>query len=117
MINRFSGTNISSTNPKRLVEFYRDILSIPMLEDDKNYDGVTFGFMKEAPVFWIWDENKWGKSSEGKVQLVFDADELEELYNHLKSKGAAVEKPIVAPWGGTELKVTDPDGNKILILG
>ena len=116
MITRFSGINISSKNPKRLVEFYKDILKIPVLEDDPNYDGVTFGFIKDAPVFWIWDENKWGKSNEGPVLLVFDAENLEELHKYLVSMNVNTEKPSIASWGGKELKVVDPDGNKLLIL-
>ncbi len=116
MINRFSGMNISSTNPRRLVEFYKDVLQVPVIEDDPNYDGVSFGFIKDAPVFWIWDENKWGISNDGPVTFVFNASDLDELYAKLKEKDVDVLEPLIAPWGGKELKVTDPDGNRILIL-
>jgi uncharacterized glyoxalase superfamily protein PhnB len=116
MIKKFSGMNISSKNPKKLVQFYNETLGIPILENDENYDGVVFGYIKDAPVFWIWDENEWGKSNEGAVCLVFDCDDHDKTYNELKEKGIELEPPVTASWGGKELKLKDPDGNNILIL-
>ena len=116
VITRFSGMNLSSKDPKRLALFYRDVLGVTMLEDDPNYDGVVFGNREGEPVFWIWDENKSGKANEGPVLLVFDCDDHDTTYRELKDKGVALDPPKVADWGGTELYVKDPDGNKILIL-
>lgn len=116
MINSFRGINISSKDPKRLVSFYKKVLEIPILEDDENYDGVVFGFIKDAPVFWIWDENKWGKSNEGPVCLVFSCDDHIKTYEDLTRKGVELDPPTTASWGGKELLLTDPDGNKVLIL-
>jgi len=116
MINSFSGMNISSEDPKRLVLFYKETLGIPVLEDDANYDGVVFGFIKDAPVFWIWDENKWGKANTGTVTLVFNCDDHDKTYDELIQKGVELDSPVTAVWGGKELKVKDPDGNTVLIL-
>ncbi|MNI73722.1 hypothetical protein D3C73_1297490 [compost metagenome] len=57
------------------------------MEPDENYDGVSLGFLKDAPVIVIWDENKWGKSSEGKVNFVFACDDLDQTYVELQAKG------------------------------
>ena len=116
MINEFYCINISSRKPKELVEFYNEKLEIPILEFDKNYDGVALGFIENAPMIVIWDENKWGKSSEGKVNFVFNCDDLDATYNQLKEKGVELEPPTTAAWGGKELSLLDLDGNKILIL-
>ncbi|MBI9014673.1 MAG: glyoxalase/bleomycin resistance/dioxygenase family protein [Clostridiales bacterium] len=116
MIKRFHCVNISSKKPKELVIFYNEILGVPILEFDKNYDGVSLGFIKDAPVIIIWDETKWGKSSEGKVNLVFDCDDLDETYITLKEKGVELDPPKTAVWGGKELPLLDLDGNKVLIL-
>jgi len=117
MIQKFDGVNISSKDIQRLVAFYRDVLDIPVVEPGYDgYDGTTFGFMKDAPVFWIWDETKWGKSSEGPVNLVFGCDDLDKTYEELKAKGVNLEPPVTAVWGGKELNLTDPDGNKVLML-
>lgn len=116
MIIRYQCVNISSVNPKALVEFYNERLGIPILEPDENYDGVSLGFIKDAPVIVIWDENRWGKSSEGKVNFVFSCDEINKTYVELKEKGVNLEPPTIAIWGGKELQFFDLDGNKILLL-
>jgi len=114
---KFRGINIASKDPKRLTLFYRDVLGMNMLEDDANYDGVTFGNAGGEPVFWIWDENTWGKANEGAVQLVFDCgDTHQTVYEELKAKGVELDPPKVAVWGGTELTLKDPDGNSVLLL-
>jgi predicted enzyme related to lactoylglutathione lyase len=116
MITKFRGMNITSKAPKRLALFYRDVLGLTMFGDDPNYDGVTFGNDEDQPVFWIWDENKWGKANEGAVTLVFECDDHPKTYETLKQKGVALDPPKTAVWGGKELFVLDPDGNSVLIL-
>jgi catechol 2,3-dioxygenase-like lactoylglutathione lyase family enzyme len=116
MIIKYNCVNISSINPKELVQFYNEKLGIPILEPDENYDGVSLGFIKEAPVIVIWDENRWGKSSEGKVNFVFSCDDIDKTYIELKEKGIYIEPPTIAVWGGKELPLLDLDGNKILLL-
>ncbi|MCL2487643.1 MAG: VOC family protein [Oscillospiraceae bacterium] len=116
MITKFRGLNISSKDPKRLALFYQDILGFAMLDSDPNYDGVTFGNHSGEPMFWIWDENNWGKANTGTVTLVFDCDDHDATYRELKQKGVVLDPPKTASWGGKELFVKDPDGNTILIL-
>ncbi|WP_342563864.1 VOC family protein [Paenibacillus sp. FSL R7-0345] len=116
MIIKYQCVNISSKDPKALVEFYHLQLGIPVIEPDEHYDGVSLGFLKEAPVIVIWDENKWGKSSEGKVNFVFSCDNLDRTYAELSGKGVQLEPPVTAVWGGKELPLLDLDGNKILLL-
>ena len=116
MITKFRGMNISSKDPKRLALFYRDVLGITMLEKDENFDGVTFGNDESEPIFWIWNENNWGKANTGTVTFVFDCDDHDKTYEELKQKGVELDPPKTAGWGGKELFVKDPDGNTILIL-
>lgn len=116
MIIRFQCVNLSSKNPERLVRFYNEKLGIPIQEMDKNFDGVRLGFLKDAPVITIWNESRWGKSSEGSVNLVFSCDDLDKSYRELSDKGITLNPPVAAIWGGKELPLLDPDGNKILLL-
>ena len=116
MITKFRGMNISSKDPIRLALFYKDMLGIKMIESNPNYDGVTFGNDENEPVFWIWDENKWGKSNTGVITLVFNCDDHDKTYEELKQKGLELAPPKIAVWGGKELFVKDPDENIILIL-
>ena len=112
---KFSGMNISSKDPKRLALFYRDVLGVPMLEADDNFDGVVFGNTLGEPAFWIWDEKEY-VSNTGNVTFVFSHDDPDKLYEELKQKGVELDPPKVADWGGKELIVKDPDGNTALII-
>ena len=116
MITKYHCVNISSVSPKALVDFYHEKLGIPILEFDENYDGVSLGFIKDAPGIVVWDENKWGKSSEGNVNFVFLCDDLDKTYVELKEKGIVLDPPTLTAWGGKELLFHDPDGNKVLLL-
>ena len=45
MITRYYSTNIFSEQAKELIEFYRDILDIPVMKTDMDeFNGVYFGF-------------------------------------------------------------------------
>ena len=117
MITKFHGVNISSQDPEQLTRFYNEKLGIPILQkDEDSYDGVELGFLEGSPTIIIWDEKKWGKSSIGIVNFVFDCDDLEKTYQELKAKGVNIDPPITAVWGGKELPLTDLDGNKVLLL-
>jgi len=116
MITQFRGMNISSDDPKRLALFYRNVLGIPMLEEDENFHGVVFGNREGEPVFWIWDAGKCERANTGTVTFVFDCDDHDKTYEELKAKGVALDPPVIADWGGKELHVKDPDGNTVLIL-
>ena len=117
MITKFHGINISSQNPEQLVKFYNEKLGVPILQkDEDSYDGAELGFIEGSPVITIWDENRWGKSSESAVNFVFSCDDLDKTYQELKAKGLTIEPPITAVWGGKELSFMDPDGNKVLLL-
>lgn len=116
MITKFRGMNISSKDPKRLALFYSGVLGLRILENGSDYDGAAFGNDKNEPVFWIWDENKWGKSNTGVITLVFSCDSHDKTYEDLRQKGVSLDPPKTAVWGGKELFVKDPDGNTILIL-
>jgi catechol 2,3-dioxygenase-like lactoylglutathione lyase family enzyme len=117
MITQFYGINISSQNPEQLVKFYNEKLGVPILEKDQDsYDGAELGFLENAPVIVVWDEKRWGKSSERPVNFVFRCDDLDRTYEELKAKGLPIQPPTTADWGGKELLFEDPDGNKVLLL-
>lgn len=116
MIKEFGGINLSSKNPKEMKRFYNEILGVPILNDDENYDGIEYGFIPNAPHMWIWDENIWGKCGDGKVNLVFKAENLDTLYEHLLNNRVKCQPPTKTAWGGTELRVFDPDDNELTIL-
>lgn len=118
MIKKFECVNIYTEDIKRLVEFYRDVLEIPVLEKGYDgFDGTTFGFVKGMPSICMWDELRWGKMGDGTTNLVFNCDDLTKTYQELKAKGVNLKPPAMAVYGEYELPLTDPDGDHILLLG
>lgn len=115
MINKLSCVNISSKDPKALAEFYRTI-GVPVYVDNDCYDGWNLGNPENSGTVCVWDENNWGKANGGFITMVFDVDNLQKTYEEIKSKGIEIEPPRTADWGGQELLLTDPDGNKIMFL-
>jgi len=113
MITSFFRFNLTSKNPKALVEFYRDIIGMPLLgEIDLHYDGVSFGFVAE-PHLCIWraDENMMVNS--GNAELVFMCDDVNKTYEELCQRGLAANPPFETYWGGLVLECRDPDGNLV----
>ncbi|WP_239256383.1 VOC family protein [Listeria ilorinensis] len=118
MIKDFICVNISTEDPAELVAFYHEKLGMPItFEGYGEYDGAKLAFGEQAPGIIIWNSGKWGKSSESKVELVFAASgTLDEMYEELRAKNVEIPEPRLAEWGGRELNLLDPDGNKIMIL-
>lgn len=117
MIKSFGGINLSAKDVKSMVYFYKDIIELPVLSEGYgNYDGIEFGFGENGTRIWIWDENKWGESSTGSVNLVFYVDDLDAFYNKLQEKGFDCKPPFTADWGGKEFKLVDPCGNVLTLL-
>lgn len=56
----------------------------------------------------IPDRARW--TGHSHTTLFFYCPNLDEAYEHLRSKGVAVEKPVVRPYGMKQLTVADPDG-------
>ena len=124
MITIFCGMNISSKNPEAMVRFYTEVLGIPALANKSpdttasgvSYDGTEIGFDPMQTRIFIWDENKWGKSNFGTVTFVFKCEDVDMTYKNIKEKGVDVAPPVLTQYGGKELALKDPDGNKVLIL-
>ena len=114
---RVSGINLSSKNPKRLAEFYLK-MGLAIYVDGDNFDGWNLGQKEDENRIniWIWDENKWETSQEGFVTIVLSTEDIESEYTRLKLIIPEINPPIKASWGGTELKLEDPDGNHILVI-
>jgi len=111
MITSFFRFNLTSNDPKALVEFYRDVIGMPIMgEIDPQYDGVSLGFTPE-PHLCIWraDENK--KVTSGNAELVFMCDDVNKTYEELRLARVGSDPPFETYWGGLVLECHDPDGN------
>ena len=54
MITGFYCTNVFSEHAKELIDFYREVLEIPVIKTDADdSNGVYFGFIENAPTLCI----------------------------------------------------------------
>lgn len=117
MIIGYYCTNIFSERAKELIEFYRQILEIPFIKtDDDNSNGVYFGFIENAPTLCIWDCKKGNVQPTGHQSFVFQTKNLDLTMECLKEKGVPLSEAIRYDWGTYEVRLSDIDGNEIVIV-
>ncbi|MGH7758038.1 MAG: VOC family protein [Candidatus Dormibacteria bacterium] len=106
-----SAVLITSPDPQRLLPFYRDLLGIPLVEEQHGEAGhwacelgdVHFA-IHPGPV----------AEGEGRLRLALWVFDLHALAEHLQRRGVSLEYPITTL--GNESWVTavrDPDGNPL----
>ena len=117
---RFSGINIHAKDPVESFEFYKG-LGLTVKEEASDPDSKWYGatFSIGDATLWIWRDNS-GETAENQgrmtVQIVINLDNIEQTYRDLKAKGYAVSEIETMFYGGREMNLTDPDGNRILFL-
>ena len=117
MITRYYCTNIFSEQAKELIEFYRDILDIPVMKTDMDeFTGVYFGFPESKPTLCIWDCKVFGVQRTGYQSFVFQTDNLDITIECLMKKGVAMGEAVRYDWGTYEVRLQDPDENEIVIF-
>jgi len=122
---KFSGINIFAKEPVKSYKFYKG-LGLPVSEvDEIPTDGATLGewwsasFDMDGKTLWIWNGTH-GKNSPSRCnELVMGCeglDEMNRMYEEYKAAGYEISKPELQFYGGWEMHLVDPDGNKILFL-
>ena len=110
-----SAVLVVSKDPKRLAEFYRDIVGIP-IEAEEHKDalphwGCTLGDVHFAihPIEDFPD----GRSGIGAIKLAFTVFDIEALATRLRSNGVALLYPPKDTGFFWTTAIEDPDGNFI----
>lgn len=117
MITGYYCTNIFSEQAKELIAFYRETLEIPVIKtDDDHSNGVYFGFIENAPTLCIWDCKKCNVQPTGHQSFVFQTKTLDFTMECLKKKGLSLPEAIKYDWGTYEVRLSDLDGNEIVIV-
>lgn len=114
----FHGLNYYSKQPQRLFDFYKALgLNVVQEKESDDYFGAALALSdQKEPVMWIWSIPD-GKEQSCCNNLYFTTGgKVMEVYETLKAAGIGCPEPVKTFWGGTELTVTDPDGNTILFL-
>lgn len=113
MILKLECVNLSSKDPAALAAFYQK-LGAPVQVVSGYEDGWHLG--GSDGYVCVWDENRWGRSTAGFVTVVFHVDSLQNTYAELAARGVALDPPHRTDWGGEELGIEDPDGNRVIFL-
>lgn len=103
------------------VAFYRDVIGFKIVMQSSPGNNFDWGLLRmgdaelmlntaydpdERPI--APDHARW--AAHRHTTLYFYCPNLDEAYDHLRTKGIAVEKPVVRPYGMRQLSLTDPDG-------
>jgi predicted enzyme related to lactoylglutathione lyase len=117
MITGYYCTNIFSEKAEELIEFYTQILEIPIIKtDDDNTNGVYFGFFENVPMICIWDCKKCNVEPTGHQSFVFYTSNLDSTIEQMKKKGVVLPDAIRYDWGTYEVRLNDIDGNEIVVV-
>jgi catechol 2,3-dioxygenase-like lactoylglutathione lyase family enzyme len=103
------------------VAFYRDVIGFEVVMQSSPGDNFDWGLLRMGDAELMFntaydaderpaapDLARW--AGHPHTTLFFFCPDLDEAYKHLRSKGIAVEKPVVRHYGMRQLSVTDPDG-------
>lgn len=111
-------------NMPRSLAFYRDILGFEVVSDSGNGDDSSWVWLRlngcdlmlndqyepgRVPCLAPPERVRWHNDT----CLYFACPDVEAAFQHLQSRGAALNPPKVAPYGMKQLYLNDPDGYNI----
>ncbi len=120
---KFTGINMVSSNPKRLADFYKNVLGAYIV-DDKEHGGphrieIWFGERNENTT-WItlnYDEGFRPQTYNVCQGFEFRVADADAEYKRIRELGVEIkEPPQDLPWGYRYFNIKDPDGNGIDIV-
>ena len=105
-------------NFERGVEFYRDILGLPLMFTAP----PNMAFFKCGSVRLLVGVNRGQDPASRGSAVYFQVDDLQGVYDSLESKGVRFRAPphVIHRSGGMELLLADfqdPDGNQLALMG
>ena len=122
MVSKVGYSRIIVSDLKRSVEFYRDILGVPLkFETDGWAEFATLGTrlaLKAGapPIAAIPEKNADGKPIAGRVGIAFEVKNLDQLYRDLSAKGVTfTQAPTDEGHTGRTATLLDPDGLEIAL--
>ena len=119
------GINIVSSQPKRLADFYRDVLGADICDDEghggPNRIEIWFGERNENTV---WITVNYAKKIQppasagcGCFGFEFRVADANKEYERIRNMGVEIKYPPQdVPWGYRYFGIKDPDGNSIDIV-
>ncbi len=112
----FSAILIVSKDPKRLADFYRDALGVPLADEQHGDTDLHYGCELAGVHFAIHPQSNFeqvGEPGTGAVNLAFNIGDADALVRSIESAGHKVEyAPRDLGWC-IMTAARDPDGNYI----
>ena len=110
---RLVSTALRSRNYDKLVWFYRDIMGVPLCEEDHPPEGVHSEYSWHNPYFHFAIFNCVPDQEPTRAELSFSTNDLGALHAKAGAARVRVERaPRMRPWGFSA-DYLDPDGNLV----
>lgn len=111
-------STIPVSNLDGAIEFYEEVLGLPVLLDSRENNWVEFG--KDDPLgkLALYVPSSFDKRQPGgETGIVLETDSIYELHRRLVDDGVIFKlKPQRQHWGGLMAVLIDPDGNEITVV-
>jgi uncharacterized glyoxalase superfamily protein PhnB len=125
-INRIWTVRIFVTNQESAIEFFRDVLELPVILYAPRFGWVELGPDDERakialvepnpdadPIMYEWQLNQIGRDT----GITFETYNLDGFYQKMKERGVRFHMlPEGMPWGGYMAGFEDPDGNRYNVV-
>ncbi len=111
---------IITENVKRLVQFYEQVTSLPVVQYTPDFaelqtPSATLAIGSTHTLHFFGGEEV-AKASQNRTAIIeFRVDNVEQDYERLTDllQTRLVQKPTIMPWGNKSLLFRDPDGNLV----
>ena len=122
-IKRIDVTSVYVNDVDRALDFYVDKLGMEKVRDDDMGGGTRWVQVKprgaDTSMVLVQGFGDWSPEKVGGLQsITLWSDDAEASAQELRSKGVEVtQEPTPQPWGMTEVRFKDVDGNEFLLYG
>lgn len=110
---------VTTPDLPRLITFYRDVVGFELtyrFPDDGDPEFVALR-LGNSELGLAADPDAGDPALARRWELCVYADDCDAAVDALRVGGATVtERPVDQPWGERSARVTDPDGNRLLVL-
>ncbi|WP_040949718.1 VOC family protein [Gorillibacterium massiliense] len=116
MIEKLYCVNLYTSKIDRMIQFYHDILEIPILFHGFNgtTDGTKIGYGVDKFQIALWDKEYWKKGFGGPVEIAIRGN-IDAIYEAITKHKYPIE-PIKDLGFGRILYILDPEGNRLAIM-
>ncbi|MET7875598.1 VOC family protein [Micromonospora profundi] len=110
---------VTTTDLPRLIAFYRDVVGFELTyrfpeNGEPEFVALRLG---SSELGLAADPHAGDPALSRRWELCVYADDCDSAVEALRTGGATVtEAPVDQPWGERSARVTDPDGNRMLVL-